>query len=82
MTLESLKEKPRVTGLKQVSKAVKKGEVECVFIAADADSRVQMPLRALCEEHRVPIVDSAMMADLGRACSIEVGAAAAAILKE
>lgn len=82
MTLEALKKEPHVTGLKQVNKAVSKGEAQCVFIAADADERVRVPLRALCEEKRVPVIASATMADLGRACSIEVGAAAAALLKE
>lgn len=82
MTLESLKTMPHVTGLKQVSKAVKKGDARCVFLAADADDRVRQPIKALCEEKRIPLVDSETMADLGRACAIEVGAAAAAILKE
>lgn len=82
MTLEDLKKAPHVTGLKQVGKAVGRGEAEGVFLAADADDRVRLPLRALCEEKRVPVVDSVTMAELGRACSIEVGAAAAAILKK
>ncbi|MFC2343342.1 MAG: L7Ae/L30e/S12e/Gadd45 family ribosomal protein [Negativicutes bacterium] len=81
MTLETLKKEPHVTGLKQVSKAVSKGDAQCVFLAVDADERVRLPLQVLCDEKRVPVVNTATMADLGRACSIEVGAAAAAILK-
>ena len=81
MTLESLKKEPHVTGLKQVGKAIGKGEAQCVFFAVDADARVRLPLRTLCDEKAVPVVDTATMAELGQACSIEVGAAAAAILK-
>lgn len=81
MTLESLKKEPHVTGLKQVGKAIGKGAAQCVFLAVDADERVRRPLAALCKEKEVPVVDTATMVELGQACAIEVGAAAAAILK-
>lgn len=81
MTLESLKNAPHVTGLKQVGKIVSKGDAKCVFVAVDADERVTKPLKALCEEKSVPVNDTATMAEIGKACAIEVGAATAAILK-
>ena len=81
MTLESLKNAPHVTGLKQVSKIVGKGDAKGVFVAVDADARVTKPLKALCEEKGVPVNDTATMAEIGKACTIEVGAAAAALLK-
>lgn len=81
MTLESLKNAPHVTGLKQVSKIVDKGDAKGVFVAVDADVRVTKPLKALCEEKGVPVNDTATMAEIGKACTIEVGAAAAALLK-
>ena len=37
MTLDALKSASRVMGIKQVSKAVKRGDAECVFVADDAD---------------------------------------------
>jgi len=53
-----------------------------VFLSADdADVRVLQPLRELCGEKKVATENVATMADLGTACSIEVGAAAAAVLK-
>ena len=82
MTLDALKSASRVMGIKQVSKAVKRGDAECVFVADDADERVIGPLQILCREQDVPVENAATMADLGNACGIEVGAAAAAVLKQ
>lgn len=82
MTLDALKSANRVMGIKQVSKAVKRGDAENVFLADDADVRVTEPLMKLCEEHSVAVEHAATMADLGHACGIEVGAAAAAVLKQ
>ena len=82
MTLETLAETPHVTGVKQVMKAVSKGKALCVFVANDADERVTRPLKKLCVENGVELVGTATMAELGKACSIEVGSAAAAALSE
>ena len=82
MTLESLKDAVRVIGVKQVTKAVQKGQAEAVFLADDADGRVTEPLLHLAEEMGVSVVHVPTMQELGKACSIEVGAAAAAVLKE
>ncbi len=82
MTLETLKALPHVTGVKQVMKAVNKKKASCVFLAVDADARVTRPLREACAEVGIELVDTVTMEDLGRACSIDVGAAAAAALSE
>ena len=82
MTLESLKDAVRVIGVKQVTKAVQKGQAEAVFLADDADGRVTEPLLHLAEEMGVSVVHVPTMQELGKACSIEVGAAAAAVLME
>jgi large subunit ribosomal protein L7A len=82
MTLDALKSASRVMGTKQVSKAVKRGDATCVFLADDADARVIEPLVVLCQGQGVPVEHAATMADLGNACGIEVGAAAAAILRQ
>lgn len=82
MTLETLATMPHVTGVKQVTKAVGKNRAVCVFVASDADARVTRPLRELCAEAGVELVEEATMAELGKACSIDVGSAAAAALKE
>ena len=69
-----------VVGAKQLKKAVKNGRVKFVLLADNADPAVTEPLAMLCEENHIPITWVASKADLGRACGIEVGAAAAAVL--
>ncbi|WP_196593786.1 L7Ae/L30e/S12e/Gadd45 family ribosomal protein [Pectinatus sottacetonis] len=80
--LEELKNAKRVIGMKQVTKAVNNGLAEYVFLAIDADDRVLKPLKILCESRKVKIITGSTMAELGKACSIEVGAAAAAIINK
>ena len=53
----------------------------CRFLADDADERVTQPLLDLASEIGVQVVHVPTMQELGKACSIEVGAAAAAVLK-
>ena len=78
MTLEALKQaEQRTVGVKQTEKAVARQAAEVVYIASDADGK----LLALCEANQVPTVTTESMQDIGRACSINVKAAAAAILK-
>lgn len=82
MSLEALKQAQQHTvGVKQTEKAVTKGAAQMVFVASDADERVTGNLLMLCQEHKVPVVDTEGMCDIGRACGINVKAAAAAILK-
>ena len=81
MTLESLRNAERVIGVKQVTKAVQKSRADTVFLADDADERVTQPLLDLASEIGVQVVHVPTMQELGKACSIEVGAAAAAVLK-
>ncbi len=81
MSLDNLRTAKKVVGIKQVTKAVSKGICKMVFIAQDADPRVVGPLRRLCKEASVELVEVATMDELGRACTIEVGAAAVAVLE-
>lgn len=81
MSLETLKESDVVIGIKQVTKAVKRGLTSEVFIAEDADERVIGPLKILCNEENITVCLVSSMKELGEACSIEVGAAAVAVLR-
>ena len=67
-----------VVGAKQLKKALNKGVVQQVFLAKNADPAITEQLELQCRQMNVPAVWVASMADLGRACGIEVGAAAAA----
>jgi large subunit ribosomal protein L7A len=69
----------KVVGTKQTQKAVEKGQVQVVYVARDAEERVVAPIIKLCEEKGLELVLVDTMAELGRACCIKVGAAAAAL---
>ena len=70
-----------VVGSKQLRKAVNAGRARCVFLAENADPALTDSLEELCAGKKIPITWVATMADLGRACGIEVGAAAAAAVE-
>lgn len=80
MTLDNLMKTRHVTGVKQVTKAVHKGTAKCVFLASDADQSVTALLKEACEAKKIEVVNDVTMRELGKACSIEVGASAAAVL--
>ena len=67
-----------VVGIKQLKKALKNGNATCVFLACNADPAITEPIAALCRQMSVDCAWVKSMADLGKACGIEVGAAAAA----
>lgn len=79
--LENLKNSKKAVGVKQALKAVDRGNVKVVFIASDADEKLIGGLKEACLSNSVEIIYVDSMQQLGKACDIEVGAAAAAILK-
>lgn len=81
MSLDTLKAAKKTIGVKQVTKAVEKDLVQTIYIASDAEQRLIEPLQTLCSQKNVKIDNGATMIELGKACSIEVGAAAVAVLK-
>jgi len=80
---ETLKHaKLKTVGVKQTLRAIEKGSAQCVFIAEDADAHVTRPIIELCQNQQVEVVRVTTMLELGKACSIQVGAAVAAILSD
>ena len=79
--LSELKNSPRVVGVKQLRKALGRDEIRRVFLADDADPAVTEPIQALAEEGGVPVTRVRSMRELGQACGIAVGAAAAGLRK-
>ena len=79
--MERLSGNEKVVGLKQVRRAVTERHAAVVFLACDADPRLTEALEALCNEHGVETVWDYTMAQLGKACGIAVGTAAAAAMK-
>ena len=70
-----------IIGTKQTVKALRTRNAEAVIIALDADSSVTSKVIDAANEFSVPIdyVDSMRL--LGKACKIDVGAAAVVIMK-
>lgn len=79
--LEGFKTAKKAIGAKQTARAVEKGLAAKVYLADDADKRVVAPLAQLCSQKGVDVDDTSTMTELGKACGIEVGAAAVALLK-
>ena len=71
----------RAVGTNQTTKAITRGRAQVVYIAKDADRRVVEGVVAAAKGVSLEIVEVDSMREIGRACGIAVGAAAAAILK-
>ena len=71
----------KVVGVKQLKKALRDGSAKKVFVAQDADPKLTDPIRESCQSAGVPVEPVPTMAELGKACGIEVGAAVAALLR-
>ena len=80
--LTDMKTAQKVTGAKQVTRALKNGTARRVFLAQDADPRVTEPIQALCQEQGTATESVDTMAALGSACGIAVGSAVAAIVAD
>ena len=76
--IDSLTNHKIVVGAKQLRKALAAGNAHMVFLAENADPAITEPLEALCQLHQVRYTWVRSKTELGRACGIEVGAAAAA----
>ena len=69
-----------VVGAKQLRKALLNGKTSRVFLATNADPALTEPIEALCLKQSVDCVWVPSMLELGQACGIDVGAAAAAVI--
>lgn len=70
----------KVVGVKQLKRVLREGRAQRVFLAEDADPHLTAPVVQLCSQCQVPCTWVSTMEDLGRACGIHVGAAAAAVI--
>lgn len=76
--LQDLSGKRTVAGAKQIRKAMTSGKATCVYLALDADPAITEPLLALSQQYNIAAHWVKTKINLGQACGIEVGAAAAA----
>jgi large subunit ribosomal protein L7A len=70
-----------IVGTKQSVKALKNNEVKEIIIAEDAEERITEKVIQTAVEKQVPLAKVSSMKKLGKACGIEVGAAAVAIIQ-
>ena len=80
--LDDLPDSKRLVGMKQVLRATQDGRAELVLIAEDADDSIQKRIQTACMEAGVTFRFVPSMDELGAQCSIDVGAACVAILKD
>ncbi|MCY8473660.1 50S ribosomal protein L7ae-like protein [Bacillus sp. PK3-037] len=69
-----------IIGTKQTVKALKRGSVKEVVVAKDADPILTSSVITLAKDNGVAVSMVESMKKLGKACGIEVGAAAVAIM--
>ena len=70
-----------MVGAKQMRKALLHRTAKEIYLALDADPAVTASLAAMCEQCGIVPRWVPSMALLGRACGIDVGAAAAAVVE-
>jgi large subunit ribosomal protein L7A len=70
-----------IVGTKQSVKALVNNEVKEIVIAEDADFRIIQKVIQSAEQLHIPLTKVSSMKKLGKACGIEVGAAAVAIIQ-
>ena len=79
--LAELSRRKVVVGSKQLRKALDRGNVRFVVLARNADPAITEPIEAICRSGDVPVAWVSDKLALGKACGIEVGAAAAAAVE-
>ena len=79
-SLWELRTEQKVVGVKQLKKALREGRAQRDFLAENADPHLTASVVQLCSQCQVPCTWVSTMEDLGRACGIHVGAAAAAVI--
>ena len=76
--LAEMKNFKMVVGAKQLRKALEKGTAKFVCLAKNADPAITEPIENRCKLLNIPFTWVGSMQELGSACGIDVGAAAAA----
>ena len=74
-------QKPGVVGLKQVLRALDADQLSAVYLADDAETHIRRRVIEHCERASIPILPVESMRALGTVAGIDVGAAAAGILR-
>lgn len=79
--LGKLETSAKIVGVKQLRKALDEDAVKQVFLAKDGDPMLLESLETQCQAKGLSVCWVDTMMELGKACSIDVGALTAALLK-
>ena len=71
----------KAVGTKAVLRALTNKEAACVYVASDIDTFLYQKVTRACADAGVPVIKVDSAKELGRACSLTIGCAAAAVLK-
>ena len=71
----------RIVGTKQLLRALDEGKIAHAYVAKDADLLLTKRVVDRCYDMNIPCTQVDSMEKLGRACGIDVKAAAAGLLK-
>ena len=80
-SLKEMRNYKVVVGAKQLRKALENGRAKFVYLAENADPAITEPIVERCELNHISYAWVRTMQELGSACGIEVGAAAAAAVE-
>ena len=72
---------PHVTGVKQVLRAVKAGELKAIYLASDCDFLIRGNVQCAADQAGVLVLEGGTMRELGERAGVEVSAATVGILK-
>ena len=79
--LERLQGVKKAVGTRRLLKALERGEVQEVFLAADADLFIIRQVKKACTDAGVRMTEVPTMKELGAACGVDVKTASAGILR-
>ena len=71
----------KAVGTKAVLRALNAREAACVYVASDIDTFLYQKVTRACAEVNVPVRKVESNKELGKACGLAIGCAAAAICK-
>ena len=80
--MEMLKSAARkAVGTKAVLRALTNQDAACVYVASDIDTFLYQKVTRACAEANIPVIKVDSAKELGRACSLTINCAAAAVCK-
>lgn len=80
--MENLKSAAKkAVGTKAALRALNAGEAVCVYVASDIDTFLYQKVTRACAAANVPVCKVESNKELGRACGLSIGCAAAAICR-